>query len=152
MQLSSASFVDGQLSIEVTGNDRVQVSASHGQTVVKFNGHAAHFGTVAASQVAEIVVSADLESAGANRIDLSSVTASRFPHLMGTTIGGGAGNDTIWGSAFNDLIDGGAGNDYLLGRIGDRLDTVCRPGNGLPLQTPIRAPQSRRDSAQEHAQ
>ncbi|MFM9965778.1 MAG: hypothetical protein ACKV2Q_31740, partial [Planctomycetaceae bacterium] len=41
LQLSSTSFVDGQLSIEVTGNDRVQVSASHGQAVVKFNGRAA---------------------------------------------------------------------------------------------------------------
>jgi hypothetical protein len=37
LQLSSANFVDGRLSIEVTGSDRVQVSASHGQTLVTFN-------------------------------------------------------------------------------------------------------------------
>ncbi|MFM9962260.1 MAG: Calx-beta domain-containing protein, partial [Planctomycetaceae bacterium] len=117
----STSFVDGQLSIEVTGNDRVQVSASHGQAVVKFNGRAADLGTVPASQVTKIVVDADQESSGANRIDLSSVTAARFPHLVGATIWGGAGDDTIWGSAVTDLIFGGAGNDYLLGRVGDDI-------------------------------
>ena len=49
LQLSSASFVDGRLSIEITGNDSVQVSASLGQTLVRFNGHATAIGSVAAS-------------------------------------------------------------------------------------------------------
>ena len=127
LQLSSASFVDGRLSIEITGNDSVQVSASLGQTLVRFNGHATAIGSVAASNVTEIVVNADAETSGNNRIDLSRVTSIRFANLAHTTLFGGHGNDTIIGSAMPDYIDGGSGRDWLDGRAGD---DVINGGNG----------------------
>ena len=119
LQLSSASFVDGRLSIEITGNDSVQVSASLGQTIVRFNGHAAAIGSLAASNVAEILVDADAEGSGNNRIDLSRVTSTRFANLIGTTVFSGSGNDTIFGSGVADQLDGGSGKDRIYGNRGN---------------------------------
>lgn len=130
LQLSSTSFVDGRLSIDVTGSDRVHVSAAHGEAIVKLNGHTADIGSVAAKDVTEIVVDADVENSGNNRIDLSRVTRSRFAHLTGTTVFGGSGNDTLLGSSLSDELDGGDGNDRLEGRSGaDRAKCVVRPAD-----------------------
>ncbi len=118
LQLSSASFVDGRLSIEVTGSDRVQVSAAHGEAIVKFNGQPTDIGSIAAADVTEIVVDADVDDSGDNRIDLSRVTRSRFAHLIGATVHGGAGDDTLVGTSRSDELDGGAGDDRLQGRAG----------------------------------
>lgn len=76
MRLSSVSFLDGELSIEVTNNDRILVSAAHDQTTVKVNGQSINFGVIATADVTDIVVTAEMDSSGNNRINLSRVTPS----------------------------------------------------------------------------
>jgi Ca2+-binding RTX toxin-like protein len=67
------------------------------------------------------------------------VDASDLPaHLIGLTVNGGAGNDTLIGSAGNDVLSGGDGDDVLLGgagsdmvQMGDGNDTfIWNPGDG----------------------
>lgn len=55
---------------------------------------------------------------GADSINLTGLTASVYSRLMGLSLSGGAGNDTIIGSNFNDTISGGLGNDSLNGAGG----------------------------------
>src|SRR5262249_60543511 len=62
---------------------------------------------------------------GSDRVD-----ASRLPaNLIGLSLNGGTGNDTILGSMGSDLVNGGAGNDVV--QMGDGNDTfVWNPGDG----------------------
>ncbi len=59
-----------------------------------------------------------------------TVDASGLPaNLIGLSINGGAGNDTIVGSQGDDLVNGGPGNDVV--QMGDGRDTfVWNPGDG----------------------
>ncbi|MBX3415528.1 MAG: hypothetical protein KF708_22785 [Pirellulales bacterium] len=68
-------------------------------------------------------------SDGADKINLSAVTAGNgFTNITGTTLNGGAGDDSITGSAFADLITGHKGNDTI--NCGDGNDTVVGSGDG----------------------
>jgi Ca2+-binding RTX toxin-like protein len=67
------------------------------------------------------------------------VSAAGLPAgIVGLTVDGGAGNDSITGSAGNDLLLGGDGNDFIVGGRGDDIalmgagnDTfVWNPGDG----------------------
>jgi hypothetical protein len=67
------------------------------------------------------------------------VDASDLPaNLIGLTLNGGAGNDTLIGSAGDDVLSGGDGDDVLIGgagsdvvQMGDGNDTfVWNPGDG----------------------
>ena len=59
-----------------------------------------------------------------------TVDASNLPaNLIGLSLNGGAGNDTILGSQGDDLVNGGPGNDVV--QMGDGRDTfVWNPGDG----------------------
>lgn len=60
---------------------------------------------------------------GADKINLAAVTAGNgFTSIVGTTLNGGAGDDTITGSPFADVIIGHKGSDSIL--CGDGNDTV----------------------------
>jgi Ca2+-binding RTX toxin-like protein len=48
-------------------------------------------------------------------------------NVIGVTVDGGAGNDTLGGTASSDTICGGDGNDRILGRWGD---DVLNSGEG----------------------
>ena len=62
---------------------------------------------------------------GSDSVDASGVTAS----VIGLTLNGGAGNDTLIGSQGDDLVNGGQGADTAL--LGDGNDTfVWNPGDG----------------------
>jgi hypothetical protein len=62
---------------------------------------------------------------GNDRVDASGLPAN----LIGLSINGGTGNDTIVGSQGADLVNGGAGNDVA--QMGDGSDTfVWNPGDG----------------------
>jgi Ca2+-binding RTX toxin-like protein len=71
---------------------------------------------------------------GNDTVDASDLPAG----LIGLTVNGGAGNDTIIGSAGDDVLSGGAGDDVLIGgagndvvQMGDGNDTfVWNPGDG----------------------
>lgn len=76
---------------------------------------------VAAGSVLGLVADA---GAGNDAITLSTT----FP--LGSTLRGGAGNDTITGGAGADTIEGGTGNDRLIGGGGD--DTIYGVTAGAP--------------------
>lgn len=67
---------------------------------------------------------------GNNLIDLSSVTTSAFPSLIGVTVSGNEGNDTIIGSSLADELTGDSGDDQLTG--GDSSD-ILNGGSGVDL-------------------
>ena len=61
-------------------------------------------------------------AAARDSINLSGLSAALYSHLLGITIHGGSGNDSIIGSSFNETITGGSGNDTINGGSGtDRL-------------------------------
>ncbi len=57
----------------------------------------------------------------ADSINLTGLSPSVYPNLIGCSLNGGAGKDTIIGSDFNDTISGGLGNDVLNGGAGTDL-------------------------------
>ena len=93
------------------GNDAIQISGSGNKVAV--NGlHAAISITGSEGANDQLAVN----SLGGN----DTVTAAGLPAgVIGLTVDGGAGNDSITGSDGNDVLIGGDGNDLLIGRRGN---------------------------------
>ena len=75
----------------------------------------------------------DFHGAVSNEATLTVTTVA--PDVLGDTLSGGSGNDTIFGDAGPDTALGGSGNDFINGELGDdRLrghanhDTLCGGG------------------------
>ncbi|MFM9960421.1 MAG: hypothetical protein ACKV2Q_04265 [Planctomycetaceae bacterium] len=120
LPLSSVSFVDGRLEIELTGNDAVRVTSAGNEAIVKINGQSAQLGPVAVVDVTQITIQAESQS-GNNRIDLWQIRPTKFIHLTGTSIFAGDGNDTIYGTQLPDDLNGGLGNDKIYGGGGNDI-------------------------------
>jgi Ca2+-binding RTX toxin-like protein len=114
-----ATLVDGLLSVSGTsGNDTITVSDGAGIITVNINGNSSTFND---SQVTSISISA---LAGNDSVTLAT-------DVIGATIRGGAGNDTLIGGDGNDCLIGGAGNDSLSGGRG--ADTLLGGGGNDSL-------------------
>lgn len=116
-QFSSVGEFDsetGALTLFAPGNTSLTVGATDQQNVlVRVNGVTdSSFSTVAASLVRAIEIQG---GAGANKIDLGSVTRTKYSFAGGVRVhvSGGNGNDTIVGSEFDDSLFGDAGNDTI---------------------------------------
>ena len=99
----------------VTGGseaDRLDFSSLSGAVNVTFSGTGAGTATSGTSSVTFTEIEAVWGGAGNDQIDASQSTA-------GTTLIGGAGNDTILGGSGDDLTLGGTGNDSLSGGSGN---------------------------------
>lgn len=135
-QFSSVGEFDsetGTLTLFAPGNTSLTVGATAQQNVlVRVNGVTdASFSTVAASLVQAIEIQG---GAGANKIDLGSVTRTNYSFVGGVRVQvfGGDGNDTIVGSEFDDSLFGDAGNDTI--NAGGGNDTLSG-GDGKDMLT-----------------
>lgn len=110
---------NGRLVLTLHEGVDVAVTASDGQVEIWANGMLESIpGLILAGDVQSIVVNGSPDD---DLVDLSGVTPAAFTNLTGSTIRGGAGDDTLIGSAFADVIRAGRGNDSVLGGDGDDL-------------------------------
>jgi uncharacterized protein YkwD len=89
-----------------SGNDVIDLSLSGDSLVAKVNGEAFNFKH---ASVKRIYVSA---MAGNDLVTFDK-------NIIGATIDGGPGNDTLGGTSAGDTMNGADGNDLVLGRGGD---------------------------------
>src|SRR5262249_6569405 len=114
--------------VTVTGthnDDNIQITAPHNSSITPA-GPTANVNIISARDAHDTLT---VNAVGGNdRVDASNLPAN----LIGLTLNGGAGNDTIFGSNGNDLVNGGTGNDAAFMGAGD--DTfVWNPGEGSDL-------------------
>jgi hypothetical protein len=106
------------------GDDLAQISAfDNGTRIGAVMGLAPFVNIIGAEGTNDILTVNAL--GGNDTVDASSLPAN----LIGLSINGGAGNDTILGSQGGDLVNGGPGDDVV--QMGDGNDTfVWNPGDG----------------------
>jgi hypothetical protein len=106
------------------GNDAIQIGAfDNGTRISAVVGTSLSVDILGAEGVNDTLT---VNALGGNDVvDASGLSAN----LIGLTLNGGAGNDTLIGSQGDDLVNGGAGAD--LAQLGDGNDTfVWNPGDG----------------------
>ena len=95
------------------GDDSIQVAAVNNGNRITVGGLAPEVNITGADGTNDNLT---INSLGGNDV----VDASRLPAgLIGLTLDGGAGSDTILGSQGNDVVNGGAGNDVAMLGAGD---------------------------------
>jgi Bacterial Ig-like domain (group 3)/RTX calcium-binding nonapeptide repeat (4 copies) len=126
----SAGSGDGQddvVSVNGTnGDDSVQIAAVDNGTNIVVGGLSSKVNITGAEGTSDTLT---VNALGGN----DTVNASLLPaNLIGLSLNGGAGNDTIAGSQGDDLVNGGAGDDVAL--MGNGNDTfVWNPGDGSDI-------------------
>jgi hypothetical protein len=118
---------DGQDDVvTVNGTDRddvLQIAAFDNGTTVGVGGLLPRVNITGAEGTNDVLTVNAL--GGNDTVDASSLPAN----LIGLSLNGGAGNDTITGSQGSDLVNGGPGDDVV--QMGDGNDTfVWNPGDG----------------------
>jgi Ca2+-binding RTX toxin-like protein len=109
-----------------SGNDTIRVASSNHGALIGVTGLASTVNITGAEGANDqLVINA---GDGADTVDASGLAAG----LIGLTINGGAGNDTLTGSQGDDLVIGGQGNDVAF--LGAGNDTfVWNPGDGSDI-------------------
>jgi Ca2+-binding RTX toxin-like protein len=117
--LSATAMFDAsshKLTVSSTASESIEIG-SDASGRVTFNNALVSNGSVKlkTADVESIIVNG---GSGANRINLSKVTTTKFKAVKTVSINGNGGNDIITGSEFADRIHGNAGNDIISGGLG----------------------------------
>ena len=117
--LSATAMFDAsshKLTVSSTASESIEIG-SDASGRVTFNNALVSNGSVKlkTADVESIIVNG---GSGANRINLSKVTTTKFKAVKTVSINGNGGNDIITGSEFADRIRGNAGNDTVRGGLG----------------------------------
>jgi Ca2+-binding RTX toxin-like protein len=116
----SSLIINGELSILSDDADSIEVRTNPvdgvSLQVIENGFQSTTLGNVAVADITSISIRG---GSGANRIDLSGVTAADFTGLTSVSVTGGDGDDTITGTVdLNDTIIAGDGNDTVTVGIG----------------------------------
>ena len=122
---TSAQVVNGELTINLSGDDDVTITCVKGQ--VKLNGVDPQGGSLACASVASIVVNG---GNGANAIRLNEIRRADFPQLTRLTLDAAAGGDEIYAGESAETLNGGLGSDTL---VGVQPDDVVVPSAGADM-------------------
>jgi GEVED domain len=115
---TSSQVINGELTINLSGDDDVAVACVNGQ--VKLNGVDPQSGPLACNEVTAIVVNG---GNGANAVRLNEIRPADFPQLAQVMIDAAAGDDQIYASELAETLNGGTGNDVFVGTQPiDRVD------------------------------
>ena len=134
------------------GTDTAEVNGGNGAEVftVTANGTRVRFDRLDPAPFAIDIGTSERLVVNMNGGDDSFSATGNLAALIGITVDGGSGNDTILGSNGADVLLGGDGNDFIDGQQGTtRLPGRRRRHSGIPgRQRPVRAGRRRHDVVQ----